>query len=133
MGDDRRSGRPPVLPGMFDPRASEPFAHREFAAPTRVRNTDPATSQSAAANIARDAASVRARVLALFERYGDMTHDTVIVRYRAVHDATVKESTIRTRVAELVERAQIVKHGITQNERGRDVTVWGTPERKGIR
>lgn len=115
MFDDKLSTTPPP----FNPRAAFGDAH--------ARKTDPATSKAAAASLSRAALTeMQEHVFALFVGHGPMTHDKAIERYKAAYGPDVAESTVRSRVAELVERKMLKDTGITTNNaRGRQVTVWG--------
>lgn len=80
---------------------------------TRARTTDPDTSFSAAERIHGRLGLLQRRVLALFDlpefccdESGDDppsgTHDMLIAAYRRIYGPDVRESTVRTRVSELV-------------------------------
>lgn len=73
-------------------------------------------------------ADVQARVLELFAKYGHMDDYELIDRYRFDHDASVAESTPRTRRRELVDAGQLrqIPNAINRNRtNGRELRVWG--------
>lgn len=96
----------------------------------RARATDPETSQIAADSIAASMNLLQRRVLALFKPVfrrpmGDRaTHKNIIVGYRRVYNMAVSESTVRTRVRELVELGFMEDTGETTGVRRPEI-IWG--------
>lgn len=105
-------------------------SHGIFTPRTRTRQTDPATSTTAAGTV--DIPLVQRRVLALFNlddlSDGIATHKIVIHHYRRIYGEQVAESTIRTRVAELVDLGFMEDTGCTVGA-DRPETVWGLTEK----
>lgn len=72
----------------------------------RARQTDGATSIEAAAVVASRVGTIRERVLALFDADTVITQFEAIDAYRARY-GSVAESSVRTRIAELVRDRQL--------------------------
>lgn len=101
-----------------------------FTPRTRTRATDPATSTAAFETL--DVGLVQRRVLSLFRLPsltldGCATHRLLIHDYRRIYGATVAESTVRTRVAELVDLGLMTACGTTGETRTE--TVWTLTEK----
>lgn len=95
--------------------------------PARARRTDPATSHAAARRVTTKAQSVRAHVADLLRAAwpDGLTHDQIIGRYRRTIDPHVRESTVRTRVSELVEAGEVEAAGtVTTSGTTRALTLW---------
>lgn len=98
---------------------------RGFAARTRARSTGRETSLVAAESVAEVRPAVARRVLALFEQHGAMTQQCLIALYREhVGCQHVPESTIRTRVSELVAQKVLRDSGRRERIGSREAIVW---------
>lgn len=91
-----------------------------------ARRSDPATSHEAAEAIVASTSTIRARVLEIIRSKPEgLTHDGVFEAYVALYGG-VRESTIRTRVSELVDGRLARDTGQRQRTRsGRQAIVWG--------
>ncbi len=100
-----------TIPGLFDVILHCP-AHPDQVKPCAIcltRVADPETSHQAARRVRHSVATVRANVLAVFDKWGPITDKQLIAHYRHVHGAHVPESTIRTRRSELATDGRVVK------------------------
>lgn len=77
----------------------------------KARTTDPDTSHQAAEAVAPHVRLIQENVLKVFQKYGALTHHSLISLYRRHFGQTTPESTIRTRCKELVVLGRVVDSG----------------------
>lgn len=99
----------------------------------RARHTDPGTSHAAAESV-REITDRQQAVLDLFGKYGPMTDEALLLRYKDLrHRANTtlpeqSDSGIRTRRSELVDRGDLYDTGERSIMRsGRRAIVWAAP------
>lgn len=93
-----------------------------------IRHYAHETEVAAADVVAPKRGAIQALVFQAFQRYGDMTDDTL---YERVRDGVeYAPSTLRTRRSELVEAGELRAVGFRANSRGRKVILWGTSKAK---
>ena len=103
-----------------------------------ARTTDRATSHRAAASLSADGLSaVQKAVGLILSRYGPLTDEELIEKYREIESQPGKkfpgatDSSIRTRRKELVDALIVHEFGKKKNSNGRLSTQWST-KRPGV-
>ena len=90
----------------------------------RARNSDPGTSHAAARSVS-GTEHVRAAILSILGRYGNLTDEEIALIY-GNRAPEVSPSGLRTRRAELVARGLVVDTGKrAATVSGRKAIVWG--------
>ena len=97
---------------------------RGFPARTRARSSDPDTSHKAASDIVGDLREVQSRVFRIVQRHGPLTQHAIIARYRETFGAATPESTVRTRVSELVKMGLLRDSGRRERAGRREAVLW---------
>lgn len=123
--------RAPVIPGLLDPVLTRPGTD-EVIQPRRPhqlhRPQNPAPSRQAAERVEPRLGTLQWRVLRLLRVHGPSTQHHIIERYRALF-GPVAESTVRTRVSELVASGWVYDTGRTETlPHGREATVWAAKD-----
>lgn len=104
--------------------------HGKANVDTRSRRKDPATSTAAGKQMAGKLTEIQDRVLWVVG-YRELTQHDIIVSYRLQYGADTPESTIRTRVSELVALGKLRTTGRTipvGNGKSRAMTYRTTGE-----
>lgn len=108
---------------QFEPTAQQAETAAAVKPRARARRTDPETSHLAAQSV-RDVRASQQQVMALFEQFGAMHDELLIVRAIAVR-TWQSESGLRTRRNELVKMGRLRDSGQkVKTKGGRNSVVW---------